>query len=214
MCEVFTCTPSNSRSSGASRSVMTLHRRPRRTAATRNRTGARSRDTLVPDRSLPVSVPSATTPLAVARKLVIFAVIDTFDDVALMDGGLALATAAGARTAKTKAENPATTSLRTSPSLVDETRPASGAPVRTRGSVFQPAGAHRHGRAGFLVDVEVRINRPGRARGASRAPASVHHRPCGKGRDRAAVVASRGVDSTCVGARAKGGAPLTRRRPR
>ena len=51
-------------------------------AATRNLTGALSRDTLVPERSLPVSVPSATTPLAVARKLVIFALIDSVDDVA------------------------------------------------------------------------------------------------------------------------------------
>src|SRR4051812_23342145 len=35
---------------------------------------------LPPERSLPVSVPSATTPLAVARKLVIFACIESDDD--------------------------------------------------------------------------------------------------------------------------------------
>src|SRR3954471_19697271 len=121
MCDVLTCTPSSSRSSGASRSVMTLHRRPWRLAATRNLTGARSRDTLVPERSLPVSVPSATTPLAVARKFVIFAVIENLDDVAPLVGELGLAFAAGATAAKANAEIPATTSLRTSPSLVDET---------------------------------------------------------------------------------------------
>ena len=64
-------------------------------AATRNLTGALSRDTLVPERSLPVSVPSATTPLAVARKLVIFALIDSVDDVAASaEAGTANATAA------------------------------------------------------------------------------------------------------------------------
>src|SRR3954454_23210289 len=128
MWEVLTCTPSNSRSSGASRRVMTLHRRPRRAAATRNLTGARSRDTLVPDCSFPVSVPSATTPLAVARKLVIFAVMETLDDVAPLVGGLAFAVAAGATAARAKAEKPAATSLRASPSLVDEAA-ASGAPL-------------------------------------------------------------------------------------
>src|SRR3954469_20306471 len=90
MCDVLTCTPSSSRSSGASRSVMTLHRRPWRLAATRNLTGARSRDTVVPERSLPVSVPSATTPLAVARKLVIFALMESVDDeAALAEAGTA-----------------------------------------------------------------------------------------------------------------------------
>ena len=82
MCEVRTCTPSSSRSSRASRRVITSQRRPRRWAATRNLTGALSRDTLVPERSLPVSVPSATTPLAVARKRVIFALIESLDDTA------------------------------------------------------------------------------------------------------------------------------------
>jgi len=64
-------------------------------AATRNLTGAWSRDTLVPERSLPVSVPSATTPLAVAWNLVIFALIESVDEVAaLADAGTANATAA------------------------------------------------------------------------------------------------------------------------
>jgi hypothetical protein len=56
---------------------MTLHREPARAAATLNLTGALSRDTLVPELSLPVSVPFATTPLAVAWKLVIFALIES-----------------------------------------------------------------------------------------------------------------------------------------
>src|SRR3954466_5368941 len=74
---------------------MTSQRRPRRAAATLKLTGALSRDTLVPERRLPVRVPSATTPLAVARKLVIFALIETVDDVAaLADAGTANATAA------------------------------------------------------------------------------------------------------------------------
>src|SRR4051812_42914799 len=95
MCEVWTCTPSSSRSSGARRRVMTSHRRPLRLAATLNRTGALSRDTLVPERSFPVNVPSATTPLAVAWKLVIFALIDIEEDVAaLADAGIANATMA------------------------------------------------------------------------------------------------------------------------
>ena len=72
-----------------------MHRRPRRTAATRNLTGALSRDTLAPERSLPVSVPSATPPLAVARKLVMFALIEKEDDVAAgAEAGAANATAA------------------------------------------------------------------------------------------------------------------------
>ena len=57
-----------------------LHRAPLRAAATANLTGALSRDTLEPDRSLPLSVPFATTPAAVARKLVILAVIESRDD--------------------------------------------------------------------------------------------------------------------------------------
>ena len=74
---------------------MTSQRRPRRTAATLNFTGARSRDTLVPERTLPVSVPSATTPLAVAWKLVIFAFIEKFDDeAASAEAGTANSTAA------------------------------------------------------------------------------------------------------------------------
>src|SRR4051794_11913372 len=82
MCEVVTWTPSSSRSSGASRSVITLQRAPLRLAATANFTGALSRDTLVPELSLPVRVPFATTPLVVARKLVMFALIESLDDVA------------------------------------------------------------------------------------------------------------------------------------
>lgn len=75
---------------------MTLHRAPRRLAATANLTGALSRDTPVPELSLPVSVPFATTPPVVARKLVIFAVIDSLEDVvaALAAGAAANATAA------------------------------------------------------------------------------------------------------------------------
>src|SRR6476469_3861987 len=74
---------------------MTSQRRPRRAAATRNVTGALSRDRLVPDRSLPVRTPSATTPLAVARKLVIFALIERLDEVAaLADAGAANTTMA------------------------------------------------------------------------------------------------------------------------
>src|SRR3954454_8991357 len=92
---------------------MTLHRRPRRLAATRNLTGALSRETLVPERSLPVSVPSATTPLAVARNLVIFAVIESLDDVPPLVGALAFALAVGATAAaKASPEIPAATSLR------------------------------------------------------------------------------------------------------
>src|SRR5919109_660301 len=112
MCEVLTCTPSSSRSSGASRRVMTSQRRPRRLAATRNLTGARSRDTLVPERSLPVSVPSATTPLAVARKLVILADIESLGDMPPLVGGLGFALAGGATAANASAEKPAATSLR------------------------------------------------------------------------------------------------------
>src|SRR6476660_5363082 len=61
---------------------MTLHRELLDAAATLNLTGALSRETLVPDWSLPLSVPSATTPLGVARKLVILALIEREDDVA------------------------------------------------------------------------------------------------------------------------------------
>jgi len=49
----------------------------------------------VPERSLPVSIPSATTPFAVAWKLVIFALIESVDFVAApADAGRANATAA------------------------------------------------------------------------------------------------------------------------
>src|SRR4051812_14293430 len=95
MSEVVTCTPSSSRSNGARRRVMTSQRRPTCAAATRNLTGALSRETLLPERRLPVSVPFATTPLAVARKLVIFALIESVDDgAALADAGTANAAAA------------------------------------------------------------------------------------------------------------------------
>lgn len=68
---------------------MTSHRPPRLAAATANRTGALSRDTLVPERSEPERTPFATTaPLAVARKLVIFAVIDSLDDLTPLVGEL------------------------------------------------------------------------------------------------------------------------------
>ncbi|MFL5859625.1 MAG: hypothetical protein ACJ780_02430 [Solirubrobacteraceae bacterium] len=83
-----------------------------------NRTGALSRDTLAPELSFPVKVPSATTSAAVARNLVIFAVIETRDDVP-PPIGLDLAFAAGATTAtKASAEKPATTSLRIVPCLL------------------------------------------------------------------------------------------------
>ena len=74
---------------------MTLHRPLCGLATTANLTGALSRDTLVPERGLPVSVPCATTPRAVAWKLVIFALIESVDDVAaLADAGTANAVAA------------------------------------------------------------------------------------------------------------------------
>src|SRR3954449_629263 len=86
MSEVVTCTPSSSRSNGARRRVMTSQRRPTCAAATRNLTGALSRETLLPERRLPVSVPFATTPLAGARKLVIFALIESLDNGAAVAG--------------------------------------------------------------------------------------------------------------------------------
>ncbi|MGH2890120.1 MAG: hypothetical protein ACRDNJ_10880 [Solirubrobacteraceae bacterium] len=46
---------------------------------TANFTGALSRDTFVPECSVPLNLPAATTPVAVARKLVIFAVSDSLD---------------------------------------------------------------------------------------------------------------------------------------
>src|SRR5436305_5788704 len=121
MCEVVTCTPSSSRSSGASRRVMTSHRPPRGLAATANLTGALSRETLVPERSLPLSVPSATTPLAVARNLVIVAVMENLDDVPRLVGGLGFAFVGGATSAATAStEKAVATSLRIVSSLVDE----------------------------------------------------------------------------------------------
>ncbi len=80
---------------------MTLQRVPLCAATTLNVTGARSRVTRLPERSWPVSVPSATTPLAVARKWVIFALIESVDDgAALADAGTANA-AVAASTAST-----------------------------------------------------------------------------------------------------------------
>jgi hypothetical protein len=61
---------------------------------------------------LPVSTPSATTPAAVAWKLVIFAVSESLDDEVVF----ALAGAATAA-ANASAEKPATTSLRIVSSL-------------------------------------------------------------------------------------------------
>ena len=113
MSEVVTCTPSSSRSSGARRKVITLHRPPRGLAATANLTGALSRDTPVPELNLPVNVPCATTPLDVGRKRVIFAVIDSLDDVAPLWRETGLAPADGAATAATASiAKAAATSLR------------------------------------------------------------------------------------------------------
>ena len=91
MCEVWTTAPRSSRSSGASRNVITLHRRRPPAATTAILTGALSRETLVPERSLPVSTPLAATPAAVARKLVIFADKDSLEVVAATVGEFALA---------------------------------------------------------------------------------------------------------------------------
>ncbi|HEY2437774.1 MAG TPA: hypothetical protein VGH93_11380 [Solirubrobacteraceae bacterium] len=90
-------------------------------ATTANRTGALSRDTPVPELNLPVRTPFARTPLAVARKLVIFAVIESRDGVARLALGFALALADGATTAATaRAERAAVTCLRIVSSLLDE----------------------------------------------------------------------------------------------
>ncbi|HET7049358.1 MAG TPA: hypothetical protein VFI54_13940 [Solirubrobacteraceae bacterium] len=93
-------------------------------ATAANLTGALSRDTPEPDLSLPVSVPCATTPLAVARNLVIFAVIDSIDDVPPLVGGLEFALADGTTTAaKASTGNTPATSLRIVSSFVDENDP-------------------------------------------------------------------------------------------
>ena len=56
---------------------------------------------------MPVSVRFATTPLDVARKLVIFAVSESLDEVGLVSGEPALALAGSAsRPARTRAEKP------------------------------------------------------------------------------------------------------------
>jgi hypothetical protein len=83
-------------------------------ATTAKFTGALSRATLLPDRSVPFSVPLATTPLARARKLVILADNENLDDVAPLVTELGLAFADGAATSPAKASptKPATTSLR------------------------------------------------------------------------------------------------------
>ena len=59
-----------------------MQREPRRLATTANFTGALSRDTLVPELNLPVNVPLATTPLAVAWKLVMVALIESVEGAA------------------------------------------------------------------------------------------------------------------------------------
>src|SRR3954453_6147175 len=145
MWDVLTCTPSSSRSSGASRSVMTLHRRPRRLAATLNLTGALSREMLPPERSLPVSVPSATTPLAVARKLVIFACIESDDDVA----ALAAAGTANARMAAIAASMAVRGLMRSAVPILRIVRivtfhigPRGGARSRSRSTVLQRQPHH------------------------------------------------------------------------
>src|SRR5579875_2164364 len=156
--EVCTCTPSSSRSSGARWSVRTSQRPRLAFAWTANVTGARSRDTPVPDASLPLSVPLARRPLLVAWKLVTLAVSESLaepvDRDVLIDGDVLVdhddlidddvlvdpddlddcAIAGGAAaTASASAEKTATTSLRTSPSLVDGLiRPSAAALPRLR----------------------------------------------------------------------------------
>ena len=60
----------------------TLHRPPRGLAATANLTGALSRDTPVPGAQLAGQGPLRDDAADVGRKRVIFAVIDSLDDVA------------------------------------------------------------------------------------------------------------------------------------
>jgi hypothetical protein len=85
-------------------------------ATTANLTGALLCDTLLPERSFPVKVPSATTPRAVARKLVIFAAKESLGDLATTVDDFALA--GGATTAaRASVEKPAMTSLRIVSSL-------------------------------------------------------------------------------------------------
>jgi hypothetical protein len=91
--------------------VITLHRAPWLAAATANFTGALWRETLVPELSLPVRVPFATTPLFVAWKLVIVAVSESLDEA--MRDALGFALAGGASiAAKARVEKTAATSLR------------------------------------------------------------------------------------------------------
>jgi hypothetical protein len=78
----------------------------------------------VPELSAPVSVPFATTPLAVARKLVMVAVSESLDEVPPASSGPGFAVAGGARTAaKATVEKAAATSLRIVSLLVDEIDP-------------------------------------------------------------------------------------------
>jgi hypothetical protein len=83
-------------------------------ATTAKFTGALSRDTLVPERSVPFSVPLATTPLALARKLVILADSENLDDEAPLAIELGFAFADGAATSPANARptKPVTTNLR------------------------------------------------------------------------------------------------------
>jgi hypothetical protein len=112
MFDVVTCTPRSSRLSGASRRVITLHRAPRLAAATAKLTGALWRETCVPELSAPVRVPFATTPLSVARKLVIVAVSDSLEATARA-GERGLAFVGGATSAvRASTEKAAATSLR------------------------------------------------------------------------------------------------------
>jgi hypothetical protein len=67
----------------------------------------------LPERSTPVSVPFATTPVRVARKLEIFAVSDSRDDLTPWVDGRRFAVAGSATTAATaSADKAAATSLR------------------------------------------------------------------------------------------------------
>jgi hypothetical protein len=76
-------------------------------------TGARLRGVLVPPGQPATSTPFATTLLAVARKLVIFAVSEKLGDVPPLVGGVEFAVAgAASAAANASAEKAAATSLR------------------------------------------------------------------------------------------------------
>src|SRR4029079_3201124 len=101
--------------------------------------------TLRPERTVPVSVPSATTPLAVAWKLVIFAFIEKLDDeAASAEAGTANATAAAsaARTAVRGLMARHDTAINRSNWLSGSfpRRPASRSPATTAAGAWPPDG--------------------------------------------------------------------------